>query len=249
MKTRYLPLLIGLTILLIWVIAPISTQAFTTSARSIHATHNVSIQGFAFNPTPLTIQVGDTVTWTNLDSAPHTSTSATGVWNSGTLTKNQSFSFTFTQAGTYAYLCNIHTSMTGSIIVQEPTPTNTPTNTQTDTPTPTATDTPTATPTDTPLPTDTATPTPTITETPPDSTATFTPLPIETDTPTPTITDTPPESTATFTPLPTETELLSPTSTDVPGGTVVTPPPTETKTPEPTPTEGEELIYLPVVLR
>src|ERR1043166_1164800 len=40
----------------------------------------ISIAGFAFNPDDVTINVGDTVTWTNNDSAAHTSTSNSSVW-------------------------------------------------------------------------------------------------------------------------------------------------------------------------
>src|SRR4051794_23986778 len=45
----------------------------------------VSIAGFAFNPSDLTINVGDTVTWTNNDGVIHTTTSDSLVWNSGSL--------------------------------------------------------------------------------------------------------------------------------------------------------------------
>lgn len=80
---------------------------------------DVNIQGFAFSPKVLTITVGTTVRWTNKDSAPHTatSTSPTGIFNSGTLNNNQSFEFTFTQPGTYNYKCNFHGSMTATIVV------------------------------------------------------------------------------------------------------------------------------------
>lgn len=86
----------------------------------------VTIQNFAFMPTPLTVPVGTTVTWTNRDSASHTATSDTGMWDSGTLSTGKSFSFTFNQAGTFAYHCNIHPNMHGSIVVtaaQAPQPT------------------------------------------------------------------------------------------------------------------------------
>src|SRR6187455_124433 len=55
----------------------------------------VSIFQFEYLPTNLTINVGDTVMWSNDDALPHTATSNTGVWNSGTFSPGQSFSFTF----------------------------------------------------------------------------------------------------------------------------------------------------------
>jgi plastocyanin len=85
----------------------------------------VAIAGFAFDPSSLTINVGDTVMWTNNDGASHTSSSDTGIWNSGTLMLGQTFSFTFNTAGTFPYHCGFHGFMTASITVKaaaSPTP-------------------------------------------------------------------------------------------------------------------------------
>ena len=81
------------------------------------ASQSVTIQGLTFNPATVTISVGDTVTWINQDSVTHTSTSDTAVWDSGLLSQEMSFSFTFTTAGTFAYHCTVHTFMHGSITV------------------------------------------------------------------------------------------------------------------------------------
>ncbi len=89
------------------------------------ATVNVSIVDFAFSPQNITINVGDTVVWTNNGIAPHTSTSGIncptgdGIWNSGVLSSGQAFQFTFTQPGTYNYFCSIH-CFTGVITVNAP---------------------------------------------------------------------------------------------------------------------------------
>lgn len=89
---------------------------------------DVSIHDFFFSPTPVTINVGDTVKWTNMGPTTHTSTSDTGVWDSGNLGVGQTFSFTFNTAGTYPYHCKIHTSMHGTVIVSGSNqPPNTPT--------------------------------------------------------------------------------------------------------------------------
>ena len=79
----------------------------------------VKISNFAFDPSSLTVKVGTTVSWTNQDSAPHTITSDAGDWDSGQLSKGQSFSYTFDQAGTFAYHCSVHPSMTGTIVVTQ----------------------------------------------------------------------------------------------------------------------------------
>ncbi len=74
----------------------------------------------------LTVSVGDVVTWTNQDNAPHTVTHGTSPdadsnpdFQSGNFTKGQSFFHTFTTAGTFAYFCEVHPNMTGSVTVGE----------------------------------------------------------------------------------------------------------------------------------
>ena len=86
------------------------------------ATVNVNIQGFAFTPKNPTVNVGDTVVWTQNDASPHTvsSTSAPFVLNSGNLGRTATYSHIFNSVGTFPYRCNIHPSMTGSITVQAP---------------------------------------------------------------------------------------------------------------------------------
>ncbi len=97
------------------------------AARATAATVDVAISGFAFSPSSVQINVGDTVRWTNSDSAAHTVTSDTSAFGSGTLSQNQTFSFTFTSAGTFPYHCGFHPGMTGSVSVQSapPPPTHT----------------------------------------------------------------------------------------------------------------------------
>jgi plastocyanin len=80
--------------------------------------NGVTIQGFAFSPSNMSVSVGDTVVWTNRDGVAHTVTSNTGIWDSGTLGQNQSFTRVFSSAGSFPYHCTIHPSMTGTITVQ-----------------------------------------------------------------------------------------------------------------------------------
>jgi amicyanin len=88
-----------------------------TSLTVRGATYEVAIAEFAFAPAELTITVGDTVTWTNRDPVMHTATSVNGAFDSGELEQGDSYSLTFTAAGTYDYLCTPHPSMTGRIVV------------------------------------------------------------------------------------------------------------------------------------
>ena len=76
----------------------------------------VSIKDFKFNPAVITITKGTKVIWVNEDSAPHTATSE-GSFDSGILSKGQSFSHIFNEAGTFDYKCSIHPSMKGKVTV------------------------------------------------------------------------------------------------------------------------------------
>ncbi|MEN6349405.1 MAG: cupredoxin family copper-binding protein [Syntrophomonas sp.] len=78
--------------------------------------NTVVIENFAFTPAAITVKKGDTVTWVNRDSAPHTATGA--AFDSKGLARGQSFSFTFNEAGTFDYICTYHPSMKGQVIVK-----------------------------------------------------------------------------------------------------------------------------------
>jgi len=77
---------------------------------------DVTIGDFAFSPAAIEVKVGDTVTWTNNDSLPHTVTGDGGV-DSGELATGQTYTKTFDTAGEYAYACTIHPAMTGTVVV------------------------------------------------------------------------------------------------------------------------------------
>ena len=78
----------------------------------------VKIDNFSFGPQTLTVPVGATVTWTNRDDIPHTVVSTDGVFKSKVRDTDETFSYTFTKAGTYPYFCSIHPKMTGQVMVQ-----------------------------------------------------------------------------------------------------------------------------------
>ena len=78
----------------------------------------VMAKDFMFAPTSLTVTAGSTVTWTNRDEEPHTVVSDIGLFRSGAMDTNESFSFKFDKPGTYHYACSIHPRMVGTILVQ-----------------------------------------------------------------------------------------------------------------------------------
>ena len=78
----------------------------------------VVIKDFDYTPMDVAIPAGGSVTWTNRDGEPHTVTSVDGLFRSGALDQDQSFTFTFAKPGTYAYLCSIHPKMRATITVK-----------------------------------------------------------------------------------------------------------------------------------
>ncbi|HWZ19196.1 MAG TPA: plastocyanin/azurin family copper-binding protein [Ktedonobacteraceae bacterium] len=70
---------------------------------------------FTFSPQALNVTAGTNVIWNNTTSAPHTVTGSS--FGSGTISPGGSFSFRFTQVGTFAYHCMFHPYMTASIKV------------------------------------------------------------------------------------------------------------------------------------
>jgi len=81
---------------------------------------DVRIEDFKFAPEKLSIRPGTKVTWVNKDDEPHsaTSTEKPKRFDSGVLDSEKSFSFTFTESGSFAYFCKLHPHMTGVIVVQ-----------------------------------------------------------------------------------------------------------------------------------
>lgn len=91
--------------------------------------NEVFMQGIAFDPETITIEVGETITWTNRDLVAHTATSGNPdaddfgtIFRSGSLSRGETFSFTFTEAGDYEYFCEPHanTMFGAHVIVVEP---------------------------------------------------------------------------------------------------------------------------------
>lgn len=79
-----------------------------------------NIENFSFQPITRNIKVGMKVIWTNKDSVSHTVTSDSGsLLDSGLIAPGTTFSFIFTEPGTYSYHCVPHPSMKGSIIVTD----------------------------------------------------------------------------------------------------------------------------------
>jgi plastocyanin len=111
-----------------------ATNATATGASGANTGTSVSVVSgsssltdTAYQPNPIQVSVGNTVSWTNNDSQPHTVTSGSNgqpdnKFNSSPnfsplLNPGQTFSFTFTQAGDYPYFCMLHPNMVGTVTV------------------------------------------------------------------------------------------------------------------------------------
>ncbi|WP_414168985.1 cupredoxin family copper-binding protein [Streptoverticillium reticulum] len=101
------------------VVAALASAAVLTAAQqTFAATGQVAVVNFAYSPATLNISRGTTVTWTNGDTDPHTVTSSgSGPLDSPMLNKGDTFSFTFSSAGTFSYYCTVHPTMKGTVVV------------------------------------------------------------------------------------------------------------------------------------
>jgi plastocyanin len=79
---------------------------------------SVTIDNFTFAPAQVTVKAGTTVVWRNEDDIPHTIASSARLFKSKALDTDDSFSFTFKDAGTYEYFCSLHPHMKGTIVVE-----------------------------------------------------------------------------------------------------------------------------------
>ncbi len=98
-----------------------ASQPASSPAPAVAGTQ-ISIKGFAFNPNQPSVAKGATITWSNDDGTTHTVTSGVPGTLSGKFDQRvepgKTFSFTFSESGTYDFFCNIHNSMRGTITVR-----------------------------------------------------------------------------------------------------------------------------------
>ena len=93
---------------------PLQAATAATPAKS----EKVAIDNFAFAPQVIVVALGTTVTWTNADEDPHTVVATDKSFHSAAMDTEESYSFTFTHPGEYAYFCSLHPHMTGKVIVK-----------------------------------------------------------------------------------------------------------------------------------
>jgi plastocyanin len=96
-----------------------STESEPAPSGEAAKSEKVDIVEFTYQPDPVVVQVDGKVIWQNQDAAPHTATADDGSWDTGTIEKGKLGSETFKEPGAYAYFCEIHPTMKGTVEVVE----------------------------------------------------------------------------------------------------------------------------------
>ena len=107
MKAHFVPLLTALAV----------SPAFMPALAAAPAA-TVHIRNFAFVPARLSVPAGAVVTFVNDDQEPHTATAVDRSFDSDAIDTNGSWSHTFAKPGTYAYFCEMHPYMHGTVTVK-----------------------------------------------------------------------------------------------------------------------------------
>jgi plastocyanin len=97
--------------------AGMALAAAILAGPALAADRVVTISGFAFAPATVTVRVGEGVTWRNQDGTAHTATSGFA-WTTGDIAPGDSATITFRKAGMFDYICAIHPTMTGRVVVR-----------------------------------------------------------------------------------------------------------------------------------
>ncbi len=125
MSKKLLYTIIGIVIVIILVVGGyfiITNQPASAPVGSgnnkVNTPNTVNIQNFAFNPETVTVNKGDTVTWTNNDSATHHIVADDGSFDLGNQTNGSTVKQKFDASGTFSYHCSIHPTMVGKVIVK-----------------------------------------------------------------------------------------------------------------------------------
>ena len=107
------PLFAVIAILATWAV-----EGPSASGGAAAGSNTVVIKNFAFQPARLTVAPGTRLTITNRDSTAHTFSAKNGAFDTGPIDGGKSTTVTVKQAGTYSYVCRIHGTMKGTVVVR-----------------------------------------------------------------------------------------------------------------------------------
>ena len=114
---RAVPVAVGAIVLTVILGFVWSNDSTTTSGTAGAQAGAVTIADFAFSPKELDVKVGSKVTWTNTDGTTHSVVADDGSFKSQDLDQGATFTTSFSTPGTFTYVCGIHGSMKGTIVV------------------------------------------------------------------------------------------------------------------------------------
>ena len=86
--------------------------------RAKPAIHTVTIEAMKYSPQRLTVHAGDTVVWANRDLFPHTVTDVGKHFDSHEIKPSASWRYVAKTRGEFAYVCNLHPTMKGVLVVE-----------------------------------------------------------------------------------------------------------------------------------
>lgn len=92
--------------------------AVTGAAGAAPVVHKVTIDGFEFRPPLVSVKQGDIVEWRNSDPLPHTATARDAGLDSGAIQGGATYRFTATRRGRFGYVCSLHPTMKGTLVVE-----------------------------------------------------------------------------------------------------------------------------------
>ena len=105
---RWAPIFVGA---LIWA----GTAPFAMAEPKVHT---VIMEALKYLPPVIEVAAGDTVVWTNKDPFPHTVTAENRSFDSGEIAPNRSWKFKTKEKGDFPYICTIHPTMKGRLVVK-----------------------------------------------------------------------------------------------------------------------------------
>ena len=86
--------------------------------RTKRTVHTVTIEAMKYSPERLTVHAGDTVVWINKDLFPHTVTEIGKRFDSHEIKPNASWRYVAQARGEFAYVCSLHPTMKGALVVE-----------------------------------------------------------------------------------------------------------------------------------
>ena len=106
--------------LLFVALASAATGALAASSATAakESTKKIAIENIQFNPTDVTIKLGETLEWENKDIVPHTVTADDGSFDSKTIDPGKTWSYKPKKKGTFSYKCNFHPNMLAKFSVK-----------------------------------------------------------------------------------------------------------------------------------